>query len=76
MYTYFKRKLRTCTIKIQPEKNKISCTKLDLCFNFSPNAQGPLKMFDVQFSEIFKKNPKMACVGPVRYEKEQSQEFW
>ena len=25
-------------------------------FDFSPKARGPLKIFDVQFSEIFKKN--------------------
>ena len=53
---YLKRKLRTCTIKIQLE-SKISHKKIDFLrfFDFSPNARGPLKIFDIQFSEIFKK---------------------
>ena len=38
-------------------KNKISCKKnfFFRFFNFSPKARGPLKIFDVQFSETFKK---------------------
>merc|ERR1712020_58302 len=66
---YLKRKLRTCTIIIQPEKVGSLEEKnfFFRFFNFSPNARGPPKNFDVQFSEILKKNPKMASLGYVRY---------
>ena len=39
-------------------KSNISYKKLKKFwfFHFSPKARGPLKIFDVQFSEIFKKN--------------------
>jgi len=32
-------------------------------FDFSPKAQGPLKIFDTQFSKIFKKNSKNGSLG-------------
>ena len=35
-------------------KSKIYCKKIFL--NFSPNARGPLKIFDIQFSLKFQKN--------------------
>ena len=45
-------------MKIQPEKVIFLTKKLKFFrfFHFSPKARGPLKIFDVQFSEIFKKN--------------------
>ena len=53
---YLKRKLRICTINIQPEK--VGFLAKNWIFfrfsNFSPNARGPPKIFDVQFCEIFK----------------------
>ena len=54
---YLKRKLRTCTIMIQPEKVGFLEKKeiFFRFFNFSANARGPPKNFDVQFSKIFKK---------------------
>ena len=75
---YLKRKLRTYTIKIQPEKVRFLAKKKFFFwfFNFLPNARGPPKIFDAQFSNTFKKNPKMACLAPVWYQKEQSHEFW
>ena len=38
-------------------KSKISCKKMIFFrfFDFSQKARGPLKIFDVQFSETFKK---------------------
>ena len=55
-HIYLKRKLRTCTIKIQPEKVGFLAKNQIFFrfFNFSPNARGPPKIFDVQFCEIFK----------------------
>ena len=52
---YLKRKLRTCTIMIQPEKVGFLEKKeiFFRFFNFSANARGPPKNFDVQFSKIF-----------------------
>ena len=32
-------------------------------FHFSPKAKGPLKIFDIQYSEIFKKNSKNGFFG-------------
>ena len=54
---YLKRKLRTCTMQIQLKK-VIFIAKKEIFFrfsDFSPKARGPLKIFDVQFSDIFKK---------------------
>ena len=55
-HIYLKRKLRTCTIKIQPEKvGFLAKNQIFFRFsNFSPNARGPPKIFDVQFCEILK----------------------
>ena len=43
--------------KDSPRKSNISPKKLEFFrfFHFSPKARGPLKIFDVQFSDIFKK---------------------
>ena len=64
--------------KDSTRKSNISYKKLEFFwfFHFSPKAQGPLKIFDIQYSEIFKKKkPKMASLGPLRYWMEQSHEF-
>ncbi len=45
-------------------------------FNFSPNARGPLKIFDVRFSEIFKKKFQKWLLWDLSgIKREQSQEF-
>ena len=64
--------------KDSARKSKIYCKKSIFFrfFDFLPNARGPPKIFDSQFSYTFKKNPKMAYLAPVWYQKEQSPEFW
>ena len=62
---YLKRKLRTCTIKIQPEKVIFIQKKIIFFrfFNFLPKAQGPLKIFDAQFPKIFKNKLQKWLLG-------------
>ena len=51
--------------KDSARKSKISHKKIDFLrfFDFSPNARGPLKIFDAQFSDIFRKNSKNSLSG-------------
>ena len=51
--------------KDSARKSKISCKKIDFFwfFDFLPNARGPLKIFDAQFSDTFKKNSKNGLSG-------------
>ena len=46
-------------------KCKICCKEIDFFqfFDFLPNARGPLKYFDAQFSDTFKKNSKNGLSG-------------
>ena len=62
---YLKRKLRTYTIKIQPEKVRFLAKKYIFFrfFDFLPNARGPPKIFDAQFSNTFKTNSKNGLSG-------------
>ena len=62
---YLKRKLRTYTIKIQPEKVRFLAKKVFFFrfFDFLPNARGPPKIFDAQFSDTFKKKSKNGLSG-------------
>ena len=75
---YLKRKLRTYTIKIQPEKVRFLAKKY-IFFDFSIFClmlEDPRKFLTLNFPTLSKKNPKMACLAPVWYQKEQSHEFW
>ena len=65
---YLKKKLRTCTIQIQPEKIKKIVKNLIffIFFLFSGHARGPLKVFDIQFFKKNLKNLKMALLGPTK----------
>ena len=38
--------------------------------------EDPRKFLTLNFPTLSKKNPKMACLAPVWYQKEQSHEFW
>ena len=58
--------------KISHKKNRFFCDFLI----FHLMLEDPWKFLTFNFLKFSKKNPKMACLGPVRYEKEQSQEFW
>ena len=51
--------------KDSARKSKISCKKIDFFrfFDFLPNARGPLKIFDAQFSDTFRKNSKNGLSG-------------
>ena len=62
---YPKRKLKTCTIQIQPEKLWIFAKKIFFLqfFWFSRHARGPPEIFDVHYFEIFKKNSKNGFTG-------------
>ena len=62
---YPKRKLRTSTIQIQPEKVWIFAKKIFFFqfFWFSRHARGPPEIFDVHFFESFKKNSKNGFTG-------------
>ena len=62
---YLKRKLRSCTIQIQQEKVRFIAKNyfFSQFFDFSPNAQGPLKIFDVQFPKIFKNKLQKWLLG-------------
>ena len=62
---YPKRKLRTSTIQIQPEKVWIFAKKKYFFqfFWFSRHARGPPEIFDVHFFESFKKNSKNGFTG-------------
>ena len=75
---YLKRKLRTYTIKIQPEKVRFLAKKVFFLqfFDFLPNARGPPKFLTLDFQKLSKSFSKMACLAPVWYQKEQSHEFW
>ena len=54
---YLKRKLRTYTKQIQPEKIRFFAKKgiFFNFFDFSRHARGPPEIFDVHFFESFKK---------------------
>ena len=45
-------------------------------FWFLPNAQGPPKIFDVQFFQILRNKHKNGFLGPGKYGEEQSQKVW
>ena len=51
--------------KDSARKSKISCKKniFFRFFDFLPNARGPLKIFDAQFSDTFRKNSKNGLSG-------------
>ena len=51
--------------KDSARKSKISCKKSNffMIFRFLPNAQGPPKIFDAQFSDTFKKKSKNDLSG-------------
>jgi hypothetical protein len=57
---YLKKKLRTCTIQIQPEKIKKNCKKSYFFYFilFSGHARGALKNFDIQFKKEKSKKSK------------------
>ena len=62
---YLKRKLRTYTKQIQPEKIRFFAKKgiFFNFFDFSRHARGPPEIFDVHFFENFKKYSKNGFTG-------------
>ena len=66
---YLKRKLRTYTKQIQPEKIRIFANQRIFFnfFDFSRHARGPPKNFDVQFSKHFQKKPKNDSSGTFQF---------
>ena len=68
-------KLRTYTIQIELEKVEFVSEKINFfeIFWFSPNAQGPPKIFDVQFFE--KQTPKLAFWDLANMERNKVRKF-
>ncbi len=62
---YLKRKLRTCTRKIQPEKVRFPAKKIDFFrfFNFFPKARGLQKFLTFNFPKFSKTNCKNGSLG-------------
>ena len=78
---YLKRKLRTCTLLIQKEKvwffAKEQLFLKFLIFFFKGRTLWCQNCFFFKFFKNLKKRiPQMTLIGPLKHEKEESQEFW